>query len=94
MVYAHLKGMGRFTESIYGSGKDVETLSDSHTGTYIPVAIGDGGINYWSLLQEMERDKAVEFATFEDHARPEVRDEILGRGVRLARSAIAAAQNN
>ena len=92
MVYAHLKGMGRYAEFIYGTGEKVETLSDSHTGTYIPVAIGDGGINYWGLLQEMERDNAVEFATFEDHARPEVRDEILGRGVALARSAMAAAK--
>lgn len=92
MVYAHLKGMGCFSEGIYGSIKDHETLSDSHTGTYIPVAIGDGGINYWGLLQEMERDGAVEFAAFEDHARPEVRERILSRGVTLARSAIAAAR--
>ncbi|HBY97508.1 MAG TPA: hypothetical protein DEP84_26800 [Chloroflexi bacterium] len=93
IVYAHLKGIGRFSEGIYGSIRDSETLSDSHTGTYIPVAIGDGGINYWSLLQEMERDNAVECATFEDHARPEARERILSRGVRLARQAIAAVRD-
>ncbi len=90
VAYAHLKGMARYSEDLYGSSEDFESLSDAHAGVFVPVAVGDCGINYWGLLKEMTQDGNVKFATFEDHARAEHADTIYERGIALARAAIEA----
>ena len=92
IAYAHLKDMARFSEKLYGPADRWETLSDSRAGTFLPVAVGDGGINYRGLLTEMEQDGAVEYAAFEDHARPEHAERIFERGAAFARAAASAAR--
>ena len=93
IAYAHLKGMSRFSERLYGPEDSYETLSDAHTGTFLPVAVGDDGINYRGLLMEMERDGNARYAAFEDHARPEHAEKVFRRGVAFARAAIDAARS-
>lgn len=91
IVYAHLKDMARFSEALYGPLSQNETLADSRTGIFLPVSVGDGGINYWGLLQEMERDGVVRYATFEDHSLPENAERYYERGLALALAATAGA---
>lgn len=93
IAYAHLKGMTRFSEKLYGPEDRYETLSDAHAGTYLPVAVGDDGINYRGLLMEMERDGIAKYAAFEDHAREEHAEEVFRRGVEFTREAIEAARS-
>ena len=88
IVYVHLKDMGFYAHSIYGSSKDIETLSDSHSGTYVPIALGEGGINYFSMLNDLKSNSKIEYFTFEDHARPEIRDEVLSKGVNFIKNII------
>lgn len=94
IAYAHLKDMTRFSELEHGPLAANETLSDTKAGTFLPVAVGDGGINYWGLLGEMAVDGVAAFATFEDHSRKEHAERIYDRGVSFARRAIEAASNN
>jgi sugar phosphate isomerase/epimerase len=93
IAYAHLKGMARFSEKLHGSEDQYETLSDTHAGTYIPVAVGDDGINYRGLLMEMEWDGTAKYAAFEDHAREEHAERVFERGAAFAREAIEAARS-
>lgn len=90
IAYAHLKGMSRFSEKLYGPEDQYETLTDSRAGTFLPVAVGDDGINYWGLLAEMAQDGAVEYAAFEDHARAEHAERVFERGAAFARAAMAS----
>jgi sugar phosphate isomerase/epimerase len=80
--------MGFYAHSIYGSSKDIETLSDSHSGTFVPIGLGDGGINYFSMLNDLKSNSKIDYFTFEDHARPEIRDEVLSKGVNYIRNII------
>ena len=93
IAYSHLKGMARYSEQLYGPEDQYETLSDYHTGTFIPIAVGDDGINYRGLLMEMERDGTAKYAAFEDHAREEHAEQVFERGVAFAREAIDAARS-
>lgn len=88
IVYAHLKDLQRYRAAEHGPLAAIETLSDASTGTYVPVAVGDGGVNYHGLLREMAHDGLVAYAAFEDHAREEHAEDIIARGVAAARSAI------
>lgn len=90
IAYAHLKDMAHFSELLYGPLSRNETLADSRAGIFLPVALGDGGVNYRGLLAEMSRDGVARYAAFEDHSLPENADEILSRGVVFAREAMAA----
>jgi hypothetical protein len=85
--------MARFSEKLHGSEDQYETLSDTHAGTYIPVAVGDDGINYRGLLMEMEWDGTAKYAAFEDHAREEHAERVFERGAAFAREAIEAARS-
>jgi len=91
IAYAHFKDMAYFSELLYGPLHENETLTDTLGGTFLPVAVGDGGINYWGLIQEMVRDGVAPIAAFEDHSLPKYAEQIYERGVRFARAAIAAA---
>ena len=93
IAYAHLKGMTRFSEDLHGPADQYETLSDAHAGTFLPIAVGDDGINYRGLLMEMERDGTAKYAAFEDHAREEHAELVFERGVAFAREAIEAARS-
>ena len=53
IVYVHLKDMGFYAHSIYGSSKDIETLSDSHSGTFVPIGLGDGGIGIINVIESV-----------------------------------------
>jgi sugar phosphate isomerase/epimerase len=90
IVYAHLKDMARFSEEVHGPLAQNETLADSQNGIFLPVALGDGAINYWGLLQEMERDGIVKYATLEDHSLPQNAERYYERGLALARQSAAA----
>jgi sugar phosphate isomerase/epimerase len=90
IAYAHLKDMAYFSELLYGPFSANETLSDSKAGDFLPVAVGDGGVNYWGLLREMADDGVAAFATFEDHSLPENAERIYERGVAFARAAMAS----
>ena len=87
--YAHLKDMAYFSELLYGPLEENETLSDSKSGTFLPVAVGDGGVNYRGLVQEMAADGGTSFLTFEDHSLASRADEIYRRGVAYVRNALA-----
>ncbi|GAA1999399.1 sugar phosphate isomerase/epimerase family protein [Microbacterium ulmi] len=87
--YAHLKDMAFYTELLHGPLEENETLSDSKTGTFVPVAVGDGGINYAGLVREMAEDGTARFLTFEDHSLEARADEIYRRGVDYVRRVLA-----
>ncbi len=91
IAYAHLKGMARFSEDLYGPADQYETLTDVHTGTFLPVAVGDCGINYRGMLMEMARDETVKYVALEDHAREEHAEQVFERGATFAREAILSA---
>ena len=87
--YAHLKDMAFYSELLHGPLEDNETLADSKTGTFVPVAIGDGGVNYTGLVREMAADGNAKVLTFEDHSTAPQAEEIYRRGVQYVRAALA-----
>lgn len=89
MVYAHFKDLALFSEGLHGPIEKNETLSDASTGIYLPVPVGEGGINYYSLLREMKADNAVEYATFEDHTSADKAEDFYDRGVEFYRKVTA-----
>jgi len=86
--YAHFKDVTRFCEELNGSLESNELLSDKTAGIFLPVAVGDGAINYAGLLREMALNPNIEFGAFEDHTSADRAEDYYDRGISYLRSVI------
>ncbi len=88
IVYAHFKDMAIFSEELHGSKESNELLSDPSAGIFIPVAVGDGGINYTGLLREISANPNIKVGAFEDHTSAERAEGYYDRGVKYLRETL------
>ncbi len=89
IVYAHFKDIARFSEELHGAVEDNECLSDASTGLFLPVAVGDGGINYTGLLRDIATNANIEIGAFEDHTTAIRAENYYDRGVRYLREVLS-----
>ena len=88
IVYAHFKDMAVFSEELHGPKESNELLSDASTGIFIPVAVGDGGINYTGLLREIAQNPNIKIGAFEDHTSAARAEGYYDRGAAYLRDAL------
>lgn len=93
IVYAHFKDATRYSEELHGSIESNELLSDKSAGIFLPVAVGEGGINYAGLLREMSLNANIQFGAFEDHTSADRAEGYYDRGISYLRSVMTIGSN-
>ncbi len=84
--YIHMKDAVRFSELLYGDRQSRAVLTDSIHGSFMPVPVGSGGINFEGLLNALKRDGYNGVLTFEPHTVLSAFEDTLGKGLDYVRA--------
>ena len=87
--YIHLKDAVRFSELLYGDRQGRAVLTDSQHGSFMPVPVGAGGINFEGFLRALKRDAYAGVLTFEPHTVLSAFEPTLSAGVEYVRAKLA-----
>lgn len=83
--YIHMKDAVRFSELLYGDRQSRTVLTDSLHGSFMPVPVGSGGINFEGLLSALKRDGYSGVLTFEPHTVLAAFEQTLKQGLDYVR---------
>lgn len=84
--YIHLKDAVRFSEALYSDRQSRAVLTDSIHGSFMPVPVGAGGINFEGLLNALKHDGYQGVLTFEPHTVLSAFEETLSTGLDYVRA--------
>lgn len=65
--YVHLKDATRYYELLHGPDCQYKLLPDSITGRFLPVALGQGAVNFEGFLSSLAHDGYSGYLTVEPH---------------------------
>lgn len=84
--YIHMKDAVRFSELLHGDRQKRSVLSDSIHGSFMPVPVGAGGINFEGFLAALRRDGYQGVLTFEPHTTLADFETTLAQGLAYVRA--------
>ena len=75
--YVHIKDATRYSELLHRSAGQYKLLPDSIRGRFLPVALGEGAINYAGILNSLRKNGYNGYLTVEPHTE-QARVEAVG----------------
>jgi sugar phosphate isomerase/epimerase len=71
IAYIHIKDAARYSPLLHGTKMEQHVKTHHPGGQFVYVPVGEGGVNYGSLLRQLKTDGYKGFLSLEPHTIPE-----------------------